>query len=62
MRNYILTRQPDQYGQPDWTLKPEEPVTHVVGIQPLVDWDWGWITEQVLSMKVGESKIIQANI
>lgn len=61
MRNYILTRKPDQYGQPDWTLKPEKPVTHV-GITPLVDWDWGWITEQVLSMKVGESKIIQANI
>ena len=61
MRNYILTRKPDQpNGQPDWSLKPQE--ERSFGTPALVDWDWGWINQQVLSMKVGEAKIIQANI
>jgi hypothetical protein len=62
MKNYILTRKPDQpNGQPDWSLRPQERVM-TIGIPPLIHWDYGWITQQVLSMKVGEAKIIQANI
>ena len=61
MRNYILTRKPDQLnGHPDWSLKPQEERSFETPV--MVDWDWGWINQQVLSMKVGESKIIQANI
>ena len=61
MINYILTRKPDQSnGQPDWSLKPQE--EHIFGIPALVDWDWVWIGQQVLSMKVGEAKIIQVNV
>lgn len=62
MRNYILTRLQDTPdGRLNWTLCEQERAM-TIGIPPLIHWDYNWINQQVQSMKVGEAKIIQADV